>query len=72
MESFEYVRKRDINLALAIGSETKDIPFYSWGSLNLFNTADPNPQLSSVIRKTNKNDLLMLIILRIELNSLKA
>ena len=41
MDSFDLLRKRDINLNIAIGSENRAITFYSWGAPNVFNTADP-------------------------------
>ena len=41
MSSFDLLRKRDINLNVAIGSESKTLIFYSWGAPNVFNTADP-------------------------------
>lgn len=39
--SFDLLRRRDTNLNLAIGSNSKDIVFYSWGVPCVFNTADP-------------------------------
>ena len=39
--SFNLVRRRDTNINLAIGSNSKDIIFYSWGAPCVFNTADP-------------------------------
>ncbi len=33
MGSFDLLRKRDINLNIAIGSESKELTFYSWGAL---------------------------------------
>ena len=41
MNSFSLLRKRDTNLNIAIGGENKELTFYSWGSPNVFNTADP-------------------------------
>lgn len=41
IESFNLLRSRDINLNLAIGGNSKDIVFYSWGTPCVFNTADP-------------------------------
>jgi len=41
MDGFDLLRKRDINLNVAVGSENKELTFYSWGAPNVFNTADP-------------------------------
>ncbi len=41
MNGFDLLRKRDTNLNIAIGNESKKLTFYSWGTPNVFNTADP-------------------------------
>jgi len=40
MDSFKYVRRRDINLNIAIGSGNNELVFYSWGSPSVYNTAN--------------------------------
>lgn len=40
MNAFSLIRKRDTNLNIAIGGENKELTFYSWGTPNVFNTAD--------------------------------
>jgi len=39
--SFNLLRRRDTNLNLAVGNNSEDIVFYSWGTPCVFNTADP-------------------------------
>jgi len=41
MDSFSLIRKRDINLNIAICSENSDLVLYCWGEPCVFNTADP-------------------------------
>jgi FkbM family methyltransferase len=41
MDSFTRLCKRDVNLNIAIGGESRELTFYSWGTPNVFNTADP-------------------------------
>jgi FkbM family methyltransferase len=41
MDSFSLLRRRDINLNMAIGAESGELTFYSWGVPNVFNTANP-------------------------------
>ena len=48
IDSFKLLRSRDINLNLAIGNNTEDIVFYSWGTPCVFNTADP-----SIVKERN-------------------
>jgi len=41
MDSFKLVRKRDINLNLAVGNTSENLLFFCWGSPSVYNTADP-------------------------------
>ena len=40
MSAFDHIRKRDINLNVAVGCKSRDVTFYSWGFPSVFNTAD--------------------------------
>ena len=42
MKAFDLVRRRDINLNVAVGSEPGAIEFFCWGYPSVFNTADPD------------------------------
>ena len=41
MDAFRLLRRRDINLNMAIGGKSEEMTFYSWGAPCVFNTADP-------------------------------
>lgn len=56
--SFDLVRKKDINLNVAIGTAAGMVDFYCWGYPSVFNTSDPVVAHERTISLGQKPDLI--------------